>query len=129
MNQWWFLYCRQNSNSNIVPINVQPLPKVSEHLLWFMLQTSYKTPSPVKQCCVKKIWITLQVEVMQLKVSAIGSTLYDGGRGFALLLLTQKGKGVGKSKKVLLFQVLLAGIVDINFARVTCQRFNLRKCL
>ena len=44
--------------------SLQCLPKVLEHLLWFMLQTSYKIPSPLKQCCVKEIWITLYVEVI-----------------------------------------------------------------
>ena len=39
-------------------------PKVLEHLLWFMLQTSYKIPSPLKQCYVKEMWIILNLVVM-----------------------------------------------------------------
>ena len=33
----------------------------------------------------------------KVRVSASDSTLFDGGRGLPLLLLTQKGKGPGKS--------------------------------
>ena len=47
----------------------QCLPKVLEHLLWFMLQTSYTIPSPIKQCCVKEIWITRYVEVMHFCIT------------------------------------------------------------
>ena len=73
---------------------VQCLPKVLEHLLWFMLQTSYKIPSPLKQCCVKEIWITLYLEVMHFCIT----------KGFRYRLnIVWRGEGVctpiGDTKK------------------------------
>ena len=64
---WYNQKCSTTTNSqlsSIVSKYLRCLPKVLEHLLWFILQTSYNIPSPLKQCCVQEIWINLQVKVM-----------------------------------------------------------------
>ena len=78
----------------VLAVKLQCLPKVLEHLLWFMLQTSYKIPSPLKQCCVKEIWITLYVELMHFCIT----------KGFGYRLnIVWRGEGVctpiGDTKK------------------------------
>ena len=50
-------------------ISLQCLPRVLEHFLWFMLYTNYRTPSPVKQYCLKGIWLTRLGEVMPLQIA------------------------------------------------------------
>ena len=98
-------------------ICLQYLPRVLEHLLWFTLKTNYNIPSRIKQCCLKQIWIILQVEAVPVCIAMhfhCESILNEGrGRGLHSNCCHWKGERSRKFlKNALVFQILLAGIVQ-----------------